>query len=353
MRQIIWQYIRACAFQDMKRYIQWFVENDTAYNDQLEEKVYVIINQKPRESAEPLQEKIAALEGQIADLQKELIQLREKSKENIRQSQLQQRIKALEDIAKKQSERIDLYEKQNCQLYKTLEALEEKINQQAQKNQSLELNVSEQAVPAQPEEDSLLTAFQIENRRNLLLSGNAEAIKNELQPVLHIKPILDYLKQSDFEQKAIYIKMFDKLKNDVEKFIDTLVIDSDDDVFENVTEAFFKIIKKDLLSTLMVAIRRGMNIEKDRPFYVQLLELINTYLRSCCIYTEKIEEGIKYTDAILDKMEPLRKPTSDIAKDKEIEEIERLPYCIDFFNEDGERESMCYEGQCVILKYEE
>ena len=378
--RIIWEnFFQSYALQDFKR----FLENDAVFDKLLEDKVYIIVNKNSQpETRQLLQllKRIEALEGQIADLQ----QKSKQPADNLcrdRTDQIEKRLEVLEGIVAKQDELIRRYDEQNRKLYGEVQKQEELIRRQGQKIQDLEgiiaswqtvSSVQSEAAdakdraaqppisPVQPatsrqsSDTSSTPSFYIENGGKLLLSGQAETIIRELQPALHLEPILEYLEEADFEQKAIYSKMFRRLKGDMEKFINKLDIDDDDDeLFENVTKAFFKIIKKDLLAVLMVSIHRGMNIEKDKPFYEELLGLINAYLQSCCIYTEKIEEGIIYTDTILEKMDPLRKQTSDLAKDKEIEEIERLPYCIDFLNEDGERESIWYEGQCVILKYEE
>ena len=58
------------------------------------------------------------------------------------------------------------------------------------------------------------------------------------------------------------MKIFEKYKRDVQKFIDKVVIDEDDEeIWGNITEKFFEIVQKDILSNFMISIYRGLKNE--------------------------------------------------------------------------------------------
>ena len=203
-----------------------------------------------------------------------------------------------------------------------------------------------------PEKQYDIKKFDIVKTDNLFLSGNTSKIKIELQKALNTDNIIQFLRQSPLENKQTYLSIFERYKKHVQKFIDKVDIDEDDeDIWENITEDFFKIVQNDILSNFMIGIYRGIKNEKD--IYEQFLNEVNKYLASCCIYTRYIHPNMKYTKDDLNDMVPLKKETSDIEKDDYIDEVERLPYYIDYLNEDGEKEYFCYDGRFVILKYEE
>lgn len=196
--------------------------------------------------------------------------------------------------------------------------------------------------------------FDIENTNKLFLSGNISKIKIELQKALNTDNIIKFLQQSSLENKQTYLKFFEKYKRDVQKFIDKVVVDEDDEeIWENITEKFFEIVQKDILSNFMISIYRGLKSESDRRMYEQFLSELNKYLAFCCIYTQYIHPDVKYTKDDINDMESSQKETNDLGKDGYIDEVEQLPYYIDYLNEDGEKEHFCYDGRFVIWKYKE
>ena len=203
-----------------------------------------------------------------------------------------------------------------------------------------------------PEKQYDIKKFDIAKTNNLFLSGNTSKIKIELQKALNTDNIIQFLQQSSLESKQTYLNIFERYKKHIQKFMDNVNIDEDDeDIWENITEDFFKIVQNDILSNFMIGIYRG--IKNEKAVYEQFLNEVNKYLASCCIYTRYIHPGVKYTKDDLNDMVPLKKETSDIEKDDYIDEVERLPYYIDYLNEDKEKEYFCYDGRFVILKYEE
>lgn len=213
------------------------------------------------------------------------------------------------------------------------------------------LSVDDWFMPNQ-EKQYDIKKFDIAKTDKLFLSGDTSKIKIELQKALNTDNIIQFLQQSSLENKQTYLNIFERYKKHIQKFIDNADIDEDDeDIWENITEDFFKIVQNDILSNFMIGIYRG--IKNEKAVYEQFLNEVNKYLASCCIYTRYIHPGVKYTKDDLNDMVPLKKETSDIEKDDYIDEVERLPYYIDYLNEDKEKEYFCYDGRFVILKYEE
>lgn len=213
------------------------------------------------------------------------------------------------------------------------------------------LSVDDWFMPNQ-EKQYDIKKFDIAKTDKLFLSGDTSKIKIELQKALNTDNIIQFLQQSSLENKQTYLNIFERYKKHIQKFIDNADIDEDDeDIWENITEDFFKIVQNDILSNFMIGIYRG--IKNEKAVYEQFLNEVNKYLASCCIYTRYIHPGVKYTKDDLNDMVPLKKETSDIEKDDYIDEVERLPYYIDYLNEDKEKEYFCYDGRFVMLKYEE
>lgn len=213
------------------------------------------------------------------------------------------------------------------------------------------LSVDDWFMPNQ-EKQYDIKKFDIAKTDKLFLSGDTSKIKIELQKALNTDNIIQFLQQSSLENKQTYLNIFERYKKHIQKFIDNADIDEDDeDIWENITEDFFKIVQNDILSNFMIGIYRG--IKNEKAVYEQFLNEVNKYLTSCCIYTRYIHPDVKYTKDDLNDMVPLKKETNDLEKDDYIDEVERLPYYIDYLNEDGEKEYFCYDGKFVILKYEE
>ena len=124
----------------------------------------------------------------------------------------------------------------------------------------------------------------------------------------------------------------------------------DEDILsQECTEAFFKVLSKSFLKQLMNAVWRG---RKDNPeFYGRLLAKLNAYLAACRVYTIPIEPKKFMKPSDIEHMAIISKDTPNKSEDKLIDEVERLPYNIDYLNEDGEIEHITCDGNMVVCKY--
>ena len=98
----------------------------------------------------------------------------------------------------------------------------------------------------------------------------------------------------------------------------------------------------------MVAIYRGGQAAAG---YEQLLRRINAYLINSGLYTQKILPGMAVEGAMLEYINPpFVKRTASPAEDNRIAEVERLPYFIDYENDDGESETMRSKGSIIVMR---
>ena len=58
------------------------------------------------------------------------------------------------------------------------------------------------------------------------------------------------------------------------------------------------------------------------------------------------------TSSDIDRMSVTRKETANEAEDNVIDEVERLPYYMDYLTESGDVESFFSEGKMVVLKFD-
>ena len=119
---------------------------------------------------------------------------------------------------------------------------------------------------------------------------------------------------------------------------------------EEATGAVFDIMKKSLLTQLPVAILRGS--AKNPLFYGGLLEELNKYLARCGVYTLMPSSKAYFNDDDCHFMEIQPLPTKNRGDDKRVEAIERLPYCLDYIDEDEDRQVCQLDGQMTVYRFE-
>ena len=177
-------------------------------------------------------------------------------------------------------------------------------------------------------------------------------MKRSISIIENLSGITSFLESSSYDKKENFIRLIKNYQQNLQKFIDKVNRGKfDEDNFsEEATDAFFDTLSKYFLATLPVAIYRG---GKENPkFYSELLLQTNSYLAACHVYTELIEpkKFMKHDD--VEKMNIVKKDTAVKSEDKIIDEVERLPYFLDYLTEDGETEHFCFEGKMVVYKFD-
>ena len=191
--------------------------------------------------------------------------------------------------------------------------------------------------------------FYIVPNDNLLFNENKLNNIDAFKKIKDLDGIINFLKASNNEDKNIYIKILNKFSEMINKFINDINFDNydEDELSEELSEGFFKKLKKHFIDKLMVGIYRGLKTKND--FYLEFLRRINSYLEGCNVYTRLLKVNTKKTKEDDNDIDILPKPTEDENKNNVIEEIEMLPYYLNYIDEYGEIEAMFIRGRAVVL----
>ena len=207
--------------------------------------------------------------------------------------------------------------------------------------------------------------FNIQPTGKIFLTNKPDEIFNNLKIAGNLTGITSFLESSNFDKKENFIRIIENYRQNLKKVSDKMRRKkfNEDALSEEVTEAFFNTLSKFFLATIPISIYRGARLEtleaadeqsreKDFQFYSAFLTKINEYLAACHVYTVPVHPKNLMTSADIDRMSVTRKETSDNAEDNVIDEVERLPYYMDYTTEGGETENFCSEGKMVVLKFD-
>lgn len=191
--------------------------------------------------------------------------------------------------------------------------------------------------------------FYIVPNDNLLFNENNLNNIDAFKKIKDLDGIINFLKASNNEDKNIYIKILNKFSEMINKFINNIDFDNydEDELSEELSEGFFKILKKYFIDKLMIGIYRGLKTKNN--FYLEFLNHINSYLKGCNVYTRLLKVNTKKTKEDDNDIDILPKPTEDENQNNVIEEIEMLPYYLNYIDEYGEIEAMFIRGRAVVL----
>lgn len=197
-----------------------------------------------------------------------------------------------------------------------------------------------------------IEAFKLPPVEKVFIAGNPIEINTRLQQTLDMAAIEEFLRQSDYDKKELFIKNIEKYQKNLRRFVERIKLDEydEDSLSEDVTVKFWGIVSKNLLANTMVAVYRGQ--EENPEFYGPFLQQLNAYLSRCGVYTRDVVPGNSFTEKELDDMAIIPKNTLNKGDDGIIDEVEQLPYYMDYYNDDGDKESLQCDGKMVVLKYQ-
>lgn len=184
--------------------------------------------------------------------------------------------------------------------------------------------------------------------------GDGDMVKAKLtQSIQEMDGLITYLSQSKIIEpaKTSFMKNLRWGMEALEKLYSKFDFEGCDpeEISEEITDKFFKIISENILDNVMVAIYRG---GKDAVGYNAFLGKVNQYLAAHGIYTQEILPGSKAEGNIISDIEPpVSKRTDVAADDGKIDEVELLPYFMTYENDDGNVETVRKRGRIVRLKY--
>ena len=341
----------------------------TLHLGQLESKV-----SSPRQTvANTDQTKIDGLNREIDNLRRVLTNLSqdltslkvERSKSNSQISQLTQENSELKQQVARQNQQIAIQDQRISRLEQLLSSLGNqnvatspkptfKIVSPIQKpiEKSTEKSIEK------PIEKPWITSFEISEPRKpvAFFRGDAITIKNELsRSIQDLDSLITYVKQSQITDPArqSFIKNLGWCLDALSKLYDKFNFQKYDldELSEEITNRFFKIIGEILLDNIMIGIYRG---GKNSVGYEQFLQKLNQYLSNCGIYTHEILPGEMVEGDLLDDIDPpISKKTSIKSDDGKVGEVELLPYFMTYEDGDGDLDTFQKRGRIIILKYGE
>lgn len=207
--------------------------------------------------------------------------------------------------------------------------------------------------------------FNIQPTGRIFFTNKPDEVFNNLKIASNLTGITSFLESSDFDKKENFIRIVENYRQNLKKVNDKMRRKkfNEDALSEEVTEAFFNTLSKFFLATIPISIYRGARQEtletvdeqsrdEEFNFYSTFLTKVNEYLAACQVYTVPVLPKNLMTSADIDRMSVTRKETANNAEDNLIDEVERLPYYMDYLTEGGETENFCSEGKMVVLKFD-
>ncbi len=207
--------------------------------------------------------------------------------------------------------------------------------------------------------------FDIKQTGRIFFTNKPDEVFQNLKIASNLTGITSFLESSNYEKKENFIRIVENYRQNLKKVSDKVRRHkfNEDALSEEVTDAFFNTLSKFFLATIPISIYRGARKETldtlddkahedEFKFYSAFLTKINEYLAACQVYTVQILPKNVITSSDIDRMSVTRKETSNEAEDNVIDEVERLPYYMDYLTESGEVENFCSEGKMVVLKFD-
>ena len=232
------------------------------------------------------------------------------------------------------------------------DALNKKLEAQQKIISEHELRIKKLEIPVSAPRTLNIRDFQIKKRSGALFTASSEAAAT-LAVIENLSGITSFLKNAPSDKRESFNRVLKVYQQNLGKFIDKAKRGKfDEDTFsEEISEKFFSVLSKYFLATIPVAIWRG---RKENPkFYSDFLAQVNDYLAACHVYTELVEPKKLMTSNQVEYMTIFKKSTQVRSEDKIIEEVEQLPYFMDYLDEDGNTERFCAEGKMILLKFSE
>lgn len=243
--------------------------------------------------------------------------------------------------------------KQVQEMAEQMRGMAEQVQDLQKKVAALEKDKSSQQKAAAPKEAPSIASFSLDRPQEPLVKDRAD-IDSFLKCVTDTHVLEDFLQQSTFSEKDVFQRLLNSYHKRLQIWTDKLpkkLADLDDEeVSESVTTGFFSVLTKGLLDTLPIAIYRGA--ARNPEFYQSFLNAFNQYLQHCGVYTWPLRSQTHFDEHDLDYLTISRLDTPDKTKDNCVAEIEQLPYCLDYLDDDGERQFCLRPGRLSLWKYQ-
>jgi len=204
---------------------------------------------------------------------------------------------------------------------------------------------------------SLINSFQIERTETILFSNNLDAIQSGFLKIENVNRLKSILENNASDDARILLKNLDQFVKDIARMKSKLNPEKLDrnEISDAASRALANVLENSVINKFVNGIYRGFNYKPElKAFYSDLLSELNSYLKSLTVYTKDITlfEKQKISDDMFEFMQLTPKKTDRKEQHEVIAEIERLPYILNFINEDGEPEILIIKGMLSVFRYE-
>ncbi len=318
-----------------------------------------------RQALEQERQKNAKLSNEMAAINQKIMQLEAQNK------QLQQEVyedsKAKSILADKERENIYLREQLNKALEKNsyLEQSYTKLQQESSAPKVVNIpthSVATKPQIVQPVENKVvqdkkvesskvsIQSFSLPPQEKLLFVGDIAQVEAEMKSVQDVTALIQYLTNSEYKEAPTFLRIIEKYEKELKKAFDKVDLENEDEeeISGIVASRYATVLERYFLEKLMVAIYRGMKSTQD-AFYESLLKEVNAYLTKSGVYTREVVVGNTTKEEDYSDMKIFPRKTEDAKKHNRIEEVEMLPYYINYMNDLEEFDQIAIRGEMIVL----
>ena len=325
------------------------IEQIQSAQQQIEIRLGQVENRPNASQFEEKSREIEALRKELVDQSQNYVNL--KSAFDI---QTRENTTLKQKISEQEKRFLELEEKNAQQIREISEVKKELESLRETLKRLMEANLASPTPPAPPQPWIKSFSLSKSTSPEAFFHGEGTIVKMKLvQSIQNMDGLITYLTQSKITEPArtSFMKNLNWCEEALLKLYRNFDFDGCDseEISEEITSRFFKIISEYLLDNVMVAIYRG---GKDAVGYQEFLQNVNSYLSKQGIYTEDIVPGTMIEGGMLSDIDPpISKETTVATDDGKVDEVELLPYFMFYEDDDGNLDTVRKRGRVVRLKY--
>ena len=288
-----------------------------------------------------------------ASAQKEVETLKDANK------QLSNRLSEIEHEHLALKSRLENAEKENIGLANRLTQLESNYQELLKRVEALEKPATDVPVPTPVPEIPIPKAptkktiehFYLNNAEGLKFANNRIAIKKAFAKALDIQALLNCIQNAniDADNKKAYLMILENYHKQLDRAVTKFSYDDEEDLSERASSTFFDLLGKHILNNLAVALYRSLEYKMDDAVLL-IVDSLNHYLVGCGVTTVSVKPNEKITKEIASVCSIMIEHVDDRAKDDHILEVEKLPYYLDYIDEDGDKDKLYSNGKITVGK---
>lgn len=288
-----------------------------------------------------------------ASAQKEVETLKDANK------QLSNRLSEIEHEHLALKSRLENAEKENIGLANRLTQLESNYQELLKRVEALDKPETDIPVPIPFPETPIPKAptkktiehFYLNNAEGLNFANNRIAIKKAFAKALDIQALLNCIQNAniDADNKKAYLMILENYHKQLDRAVAKFSYDDEEDLSERASSTFFDLLGKHILNNLAVALYRSLEYKLDDAVLL-IVDSLNNYLVGCGVTTVSVKPNEKITKEIASVCSIMIEHVDDRAKDDHILEVEKLPYYLDYIDEDGDKDKLYSNGKITVGK---